>query len=186
MSFFIKGDKVYYDTILGEEKKISASVDSISDFRYLTDVEARLAVATLPLTLSASELREMKTKVYVNTENEKTSYTFSLGKKFLEYACENTSGVFETVLLQSQSSLDNVKIEEYEISYVLNESGSIEAITDVNKFTVKSNGSTLTYDCGVSIKKYNGTLEFDESKYSSSDVGEYIKNKEKDGLFICQ
>ena len=184
MSCFIKGDSVYFDTILGKTQKIRASIDSIADFSHLTDVEARISSALLPLTLDAKKLSSLKARLYCERlDGGDTEYRFSLGKEYFTYAYENTSGVFERVADGAQ--LGSIKVEKYEICYVTDGNGELTGVTDINKFKLKKDGTTLDYEAGVSIRKYEGKLDFDENEYSDSSSGEYINNY-KDGTSICR
>ena len=184
-SFFVKDSKVYFDTVMGEIKKIVATEDAISDFRHFTDVASRLDSALFPLTLSAKELRRLGVKVQRVEDGDNAQYVFSLGRKYFNYAYENAPHVFDKGFTDGITDIGKVGVDSYMITYVTDSDGKLVSVSEVNKFTVKRDGESLNYEAGISIRKYEGTLDFDESEYSDSSSGEYINNY-KDGNPICQ
>ena len=124
-------------------------------------------------------------KVQRVEDGDNAQYVFSLGRKYFNYAYENAPHVFDKGFTDGITDIGKVGVDSYMITYVTDSDGKLVSVSEVNKFTVKKDGESLNYEAGISIRKYEGTLEFDESEYSDSSSGEYINNY-KDGNPICQ
>lgn len=173
VSFFIKGKTVYYETLLGKEQKTKGDLSGIKDFLAFTDVKARLGAIALPLSLSEGQLSSLKAKVRLTKESEASHYAFSFGEKYFRYAVSNTNGVFDSVL-DGEIEANDVKVNDYEITYSLDKDGALEALTDYNSFSVRKDGKRLNYESLVIIKEYHATLQFNEDGYKDPSVGEYM------------
>lgn len=173
VSFFVKGQTVYYETLLGKEQKTRGDLSGIEDFVHFTDVKARLTAIALPLSLSEGQLSSLKAKASFTEGQESSHYTFSFGEKYFRYAAANTNGVFDSVF-DGEFEANDIKVNDYTVTYSLDEDGELESVTDYNSFSVKKNGKKLNYEARVTLKEYHAKLEFNADSYKDPSVGEYM------------